>query len=73
MGGMPAHQKPGVQGLPSAAKRPALAAAVSGDVESVRERIEADEREERPKDREYWAPLKQEFGQLRLARGKRPT
>jgi hypothetical protein len=56
-----------------AARRPALAAAVSGDVESVREGIEAEEREERRKDREYWAPLKQELEQLRLARGKPPT
>ena len=56
-----------------AARRPALAAAVTGDIESVRERIEAEEREERRKDREYWAPLKQELEQLRLARGKRPT
>ena len=49
-------------------RRPALAAALRGDVEHVGELLDAEEREERRKDREYWAPLKKELEQLRLAR-----
>jgi len=55
-----------------AAQRPALANALRGDVEQVRELLDTEEREERRKDREYWDPLKKELEQLRLARGKGP-
>ena len=57
---------------PLASERPALAAALRGSVERVRELLEAEERDERRKDREYWAPLKRELEQLRLARSKEP-
>ncbi len=55
------------------AERPALAAALLVDLDQVEEALEAEEREERRKDREYWAPLKRELEQLRLARGKGPS
>jgi hypothetical protein len=55
-----------------AAERPALASALSGDIEHLRGVLEAEEREERRKDREYWAPLKLELEQIRLARVKEP-
>jgi hypothetical protein len=51
-------------------QRPALEAAVRGDMEQVRDLLDAEEREERRKDREYWAPLKKELEQLRLGREK---
>jgi hypothetical protein len=53
-----------------AAGRPALKAALRGDLEQARELLDAEEREERRKDREYWEPLRRELEQLRLARGK---
>jgi len=51
-------------------QRPALGTAVRGDIEQVRDLLDAEEREERRKDREYWAPLKKELEQLRLGREK---
>ena len=54
-----------------AAERPALVAARRGDREQVRELLDAEERQERQKDREYWAPLRRELEQLRLARAPR--
>jgi hypothetical protein len=51
-------------------ERPALEAAVRGDVEQVSELLDSEERDERRKDREYWAPLKKELEQLRLAHRK---
>jgi len=55
-----------------AAERPALEAALRGGIEPVRDLLDAEERQERQKDREYWAPLRQELEQFRLARGKGP-
>jgi hypothetical protein len=51
-----------------AAGRPALAAALRCDAEQVRELLETEERDERQRDREYWAPLKKELERLRLDR-----
>jgi hypothetical protein len=56
-----------------AAERPALGVALNGDVEQLAELLEAEEREERIRDREHWAPLKRELEQLRLSRGKGPA
>jgi len=53
-----------------AALRPALQAALSGEPTAVGEALEAEEREERRKDREYWAPLKRELEELRMGRRK---
>jgi hypothetical protein len=46
--------------------RPAIQAALSARQEEVSETLEAEEREERRKDREYWAPLKRELEDFRL-------
>jgi hypothetical protein len=54
-------------------QRPAMAAALRGETEQVRELLDAEEREERRKDREYWDPLKKELEQLRLTRDKTST
>ncbi len=48
--------------------RPAVRAALSAHLEDVTETLEAEEREERRKDREYWAPLKRELEEFRLGR-----
>ena len=48
--------------------RPAVQAALSARPEDVSETLEAEEREERRKDREYWAPLKRELEEFRLGR-----
>jgi hypothetical protein len=45
--------------------RPAVQAALSARPDDVSEALEGEEREERRKDREYWAPLKQELEELR--------
>jgi hypothetical protein len=45
--------------------RPAIAAALSGSVNAVEDALADEEREERRKDREYWAPLKLELEQFR--------
>ena len=42
-----------------AARRPALLAALQGDLALVTEALEEEERQERRRDREYWGPLKQ--------------
>jgi hypothetical protein len=55
-----------------AGSRPAVEAALAGSLEQVAELLDAEEREERRKDQLYWAPLKRELEQLRLARGKPP-
>lgn len=52
------------------AERPLVKAALRRDIERVRELLDAEEREERRKDREYWEPLRRELEQLRLARDK---
>jgi hypothetical protein len=46
-------------------ERPAVAAAVSGDVSLVAIALEEEERAERLRDREYWRPLKLELEQAR--------
>ena len=46
-------------------ERPAVAAAVGGDVSLVDIALEEEERAERLKDREYWQPLKLELEQAR--------
>jgi hypothetical protein len=51
-----------------ATERPAVAAALRGATEEVRELVESEEREERRRDREYWEPLKRELEQLRMSR-----
>jgi len=48
-----------------AISRPAVQAALSARPDDVREALEAEEREERRKDREYWAPLKRELEEFR--------
>jgi hypothetical protein len=48
--------------------RPAVAAALTREPESVALALEAEEREERLKDREFWRPLKLELEQLRRER-----
>jgi len=58
---------PGLAGA-EAGLRPAVQAALSAQPDEVREAPIAEEREERRKDREYWAPLKRELEQLRLGR-----
>jgi hypothetical protein len=53
-----------------AALRPAIQAALSACLDDVSEALDAEEREERRKDREYWAPLKRELEELRLSRSR---
>lgn len=50
--------------------RPAVQAARLAQPDDVSEALEAEEREERRKDREYWAPLKRELEEFRLERRK---
>lgn len=50
--------------------RPAVEAALSDSPGDVAAALEASEREERHRDREYWAPLKRELEELRLGRSK---
>ena len=50
--------------------RPAVQAALSARLEDVSDALEAEEREERRKDREYWAPVKLELEKFRLGRRK---
>ena len=54
-----------------AVSRPAVQAALSARPDEVSETLEAEEREERRKDREYWAPLKRELEEFRLGRKSR--
>jgi hypothetical protein len=51
--------------------RPAVLAALSGRAEDVGEALEAEQREERRKDREYWSPLKRELEEFRLGRRRK--
>ena len=48
--------------------RPAVRAALTARPDDLSEALEAEEREERRKDREYWAPLKRELEEFRLSR-----
>jgi hypothetical protein len=52
----------------AALSRPAVQAALLGQPDDISLALEAEEREERLKDREYWAPLKRELEELRLGR-----
>lgn len=56
----------------AASSRPAVAAALSGEVDRVRDEIAAEERRERDLDRLYWAPLKSELEALRHRRVREP-
>lgn len=50
--------------------RPALAAAAAGDIAAAARALETEERAERERDREYWAPLRAELERWRFeARG----
>lgn len=51
--------------------RPAVQAALAAEPEDVSEALAAEEREERRKDREYWAPLKRELEEFRLDRRRK--
>ena len=51
-----------------AASRPAVHTALAARPDDVSEALEAEQREERRKDREYWAPLKRELEEFRLHR-----
>ena len=51
-----------------AAFRPAVQAARLARPDDVREALEIEEREERRKDRDYWAPLRRELEEFRLRR-----
>lgn len=53
-----------------AASRPAVAATLSGDPAAIQDSLDAEERDERRKDREYWEPLKAELEELRKRRPK---
>jgi hypothetical protein len=57
---------------PVANARPAAAAALRGDIEEVRRLLDAEERDERLRDRNYWAPLKRELEDLRRKRRTTP-
>jgi hypothetical protein len=48
--------------------RPAIAAALTRELDSVALALAAEEREERRKDREFWQPLKLEIEQFRRER-----
>ena len=53
-----------------ASSRPAVAATLSGDPAAIQDSLDAEERDERRKDREYWEPLKAELEELRKRRPK---
>jgi len=48
--------------------RPAIAAAITCDMDSVNLALAVEEHEERRKDREFWRPLKLEIEQFRRER-----
>jgi hypothetical protein len=52
-----------------ALSRPAVAAALSGMPDAIQDSLDAEERDERRRDREYWQPLKLELEEMR---GSRP-
>ncbi|MCX5686219.1 MAG: hypothetical protein NTW09_01965 [Candidatus Omnitrophica bacterium] len=45
--------------------RPLLKSAVSADIEDINKKLQGEEKLEREKDREYWAPLRKELEDLR--------
>ena len=58
--------------LARASGRPAVMAALQDDLEAVALALRTEEQEERRRDHEYWAPLRQELQDLRRSR-PRPT
>jgi hypothetical protein len=56
----------------AASSRPALAPALSGEVERLRDELAEEERRERDLDRLYWEPLKSELEALRHRRVREP-
>ncbi len=58
--------------IAQAVPRGLLQDALRGHADDVERALEAEEREERRKDREYWEPLKRELEALRLARPRGP-
>jgi hypothetical protein len=56
-----------------ASTRPAVAAALLGKFDEVQSALEAEQRGEVQKDREYWDPLKRELERLRLERGRKKS
>lgn len=50
-------------------ERPAVKAALAGDLDAIREHLAAEEAHERTLDRAYWEPLKAELEALRLDHG----
>ncbi len=53
--------------------RPAVQAAILGRADDIAAAMEAEEMEERRKDREYWQPLKRELEELRLGRNRQES
>jgi len=54
-----------------AGERQAIEAALSGNLDAIRENLAAEESRERALDRAYWEPLKAELEELRHRRGRR--
>jgi hypothetical protein len=54
-------------------RRPAVKAALENNLEAVSLALEAEEREERRRDREYWEPLRRELEDLRRTRTRFTT
>ena len=48
-----------------------VGSALAARLDDVSEALEAEEREERRKDREYWAPLRRELEEFRLGRRRK--
>jgi hypothetical protein len=57
----------------AAASRPAVGAALRGETDQMEELLDAEEKEERRRDREYWEPLKRELEELRRNRSRLPA
>jgi hypothetical protein len=52
-----------------AARRNLISIALTGDVDATEAALSNEERLEREADRQYWAPLKRELGEMRRSRG----
>jgi hypothetical protein len=57
-----------VEGRDAAEERPAVRAAMAGDVDAVDRELETEEHREREQDRNHWRPLRQELEQFRRTR-----
>jgi len=55
-----------------AERRPLLRLVIPGDMDALREALDAEVRAEQAQDRQYWSPLKAELEQLRRAERTRP-